>query len=126
MWLEIADHDVDATPLELVRLGQHLVRLADAGRVAEKDLQMAPGPRRLVHCGNTRTSIPSASRIKRSSGVPPRRERQFRRRLWPTKICVMFCSRAYSRIVAIGSLPVRVSTCAPWARASMTFRSSAI
>ena len=51
---------------------QHLVGLADAGGVAEKDLQ--PSARGVQssrrQCGKTRTSMPSASRISRSSRLP--------------------------------------------------------
>src|SRR5262249_4042557 len=100
--LEVADDDVDALPLQLARLGEHLVGLADAGGVAEEDLEAAARARRVGHCGKTRTSIPSALPIRRSSGVPPSRLRQLRRRLWPTKICVTPWSRAYARIVATG------------------------
>ena len=87
--LKIADDDIDATAPELVGFRQHLVGLADACGVAEKHPQPAASsgvagpraPRSLSHWGNTRTSMPSASRISRSSGVPPRRPRQVRRRL---------------------------------------------
>ena len=61
--------------------------LADAGGVAEKDLQAAAAGRRGIRhgqCGNTRTSRPSASSIRRSSRLPVSADRQVRRRLWPT------------------------------------------
>ncbi len=40
--LEVADDDVDAFELKFLRLGQHLVGLADAGGVAEENLEFAP------------------------------------------------------------------------------------
>src|SRR5262249_44152082 len=124
--LEIRDHDVDAALLQLVRLRQHLVRLADAGGVAEKDLQAAArGSIRHVRWGKTRTSMPSAPSINRSSGLPRSQARQSRRRLCPTKSWVMPCSRAYSRIVATGSFPSRTSTWARSACATLMFRSLA-
>ena len=42
--LEVADHDVDAAPLQLVGFGQHLVGLADASGVAQEHLEPAPFP----------------------------------------------------------------------------------
>ena len=38
MRLEVADDYVDALHLELLRLGQHLIGLADPGRIAQKYL----------------------------------------------------------------------------------------
>ena len=115
MRLEIADDDVDALTLQLVRFGQHLVGLADAGGIAEEHLETTPARCGIGHgqCGKTRTSMPSASRIRRSSGVPSRRVRQVRRRLWPTKICVMPCTprvveNRVDRILALEDVDVRV------------------
>src|SRR5262245_26747207 len=85
--LEIGDDDVEALLAERPGLGQHLVGLANAGGIAEKDLQ-ATAPCGIAgheRCGKTRTSIPSAPSIKRSSGLPRQRASQSRRRLWPTK-----------------------------------------
>jgi hypothetical protein len=67
------------------------VAVEGSGSSSQEHLEAAaPGCfSRHGQCGNTRTSMPSASRTSRSSGVPPRRARQPRRRLWPTKICVM-------------------------------------
>src|SRR5262245_55407595 len=57
--LEVADDDVHAALLHLTRFAQHLIGLADTRGVPEKDLQ--PAAASVVgHCGNTRTSIPSA------------------------------------------------------------------
>ena len=36
--LEIADHDVDAGAVQIMRLAQHLVGLSYSGGVAQKDL----------------------------------------------------------------------------------------
>ena len=74
--LEVADHDVDALRPQLLRLGQHLVSLADAGRVAQKYFEFAARAHQSHYqaawrrgCGNIRTSIPSASLISRSTGL---------------------------------------------------------
>src|SRR5262249_15833249 len=82
--LEVADADVQSGLVHLTGLAQHLIGLADTRGVPEKDLE--PAAASVGHCGNTRTSIPSASRMSRSSGVPPRRSRQPGRMWWPTKI----------------------------------------
>src|SRR5690348_4809755 len=68
--LEVTDDDIDPAALELLRFDEHLIGLAHARGIAQKHLQASTrGPRRgYVHCGNTRTSIPSASRISWSSG----------------------------------------------------------
>ena len=79
--LEVADDDVNAALFELVGFRQHLVGLADTRRIAQKDFEPTARRRWVRHCGKTRTSMPSASRIRRSSGVPPSRFRQPRRRL---------------------------------------------
>jgi hypothetical protein len=41
MGLDHADDDIDAVQLALARLREHLVGLADAGRGAEEDLELA-------------------------------------------------------------------------------------
>src|SRR5262249_4530231 len=80
--LEVADDDIDAAALELARLHEHLIGLADARRVAEEHLEVtAAAGTRLRNCGKPRTPMPSAPPISRSSGVPPSRFRQLRRRL---------------------------------------------
>src|SRR5262249_52300642 len=92
--LEVTDDDVNAETFQIVRLAQHLIGLSHPGGVPQEDFEPAARGLPVRHCGKTRTSIPSASRMRRSSGVPPRRFRQPRRRLWPTKIWVMPWLRA--------------------------------
>src|SRR5262249_9642745 len=99
MRLEISNDDVDSFRLELLRFFEHPIGFARPGGITEVDLQSAARGRwRLAHgrglCGNTRTSIPSASSIRRSTGLPRRRFHQPLRRLWPMKICVIPFSRA--------------------------------
>ena len=42
MGLHVPDPDVDTLPLPEVRRLEHLVGFADAGNIAEKDLEFAP------------------------------------------------------------------------------------
>lgn len=75
MRLKITDYDVAALPLEFLGLAQHLVGLADARGIAQEDFEFSalPGTHRVTSselaCGNIRTSIPSASLTKRSTGL---------------------------------------------------------
>src|SRR5262249_1264182 len=123
MRLEIADHHVEALLLQVLRFFERLVRLADAGRVPHEDLQLAA----LVfgHCGKIRTSMPRDLCTSFSTGLPSRRGPRPERWLWPMKSCVMPREWAKSRIAVTGSMPSRISICAPAARAVSRRSSSA-
>ena len=60
---EITDHDVYAVGLELLSFLQHAVGLAGAGRVSKKDFEFATHR----YWGKTRTSMPAANSISRST-----------------------------------------------------------
>jgi len=76
--LKIADDDVASVTLDLLGFAQHLIRLADASRVAEENFE----PARLLNgthqagapvldpaeFGKMRTSIPSDALMRRSTG----------------------------------------------------------
>ena len=71
--LEVSDRHIVPVALQLLRLFEHLVGLADAGRVSRAECAACPvaGAGSLISgplFGNTRTSMPSASRISRSTG----------------------------------------------------------
>ena len=78
--LEVADDDVVTRPLELLRLVEHPEGLARRPRRSpgRPSGGLAAGPPGgVAHCrGNTRTSMPSASRISRSTRLVRRRDVQ--------------------------------------------------
>src|SRR5580704_14055710 len=80
--LEVADYYVHAALFELLAFLQHLVRLADARRVAHEDFELAAGH----HCGKTRMSMPRERRINTSTGLPNSLDATPDRWLWPIKI----------------------------------------
>src|SRR5262249_15154542 len=67
MFLEIADHDVDALLLEFLAFLQHPVGFACAGRVSQKNFEFAAHID--DYCGKILTSILSASSINLSTFV---------------------------------------------------------
>ena len=102
--LEVAHDDVASLRPELLRLLEHPEGLPDTRGVPQEHLEPA-APRMSCRApevphsrGNTRTSMPSASRIRRSTRFALRRASQPLSWLWPTKIWVMPCRAANSRI----------------------------
>ena len=76
--LEVADDDIGTLLLQLLRLLEHPIGLSGSSSITEEYLQTAAAcGLKLLHavvlCGNTRTSIPSASWIRRSTGFPRNR-----------------------------------------------------
>ena len=91
MRLEIPNDDIGPLLFQFLRFLEHSVRFAGSSRVTEKYLQTAaPRGIRLRHavvlCGKTRTSIPSARSIRRSTGFPRNRCQKPFLMLCPMKI----------------------------------------
>ena len=117
--LEVADDDVDALPLQFLRLVQHAVGLADAGGVAQVDLEFAARAA-LIGASGAETGARRNLRRRRSAGRSGCATSQQRRSwpVWPRKSCVTRCSRAKSRmaldeIVAVAGSAPRRPTRAP-------------
>src|SRR2546426_1880941 len=106
--LEVADDDIGSLLLKLLRLLEHSIGLSGSSGITKEYLQTAAARRlRLLHAvvlwGKTRTSIPSAKSMRRSTGFPCNRCQKPFLMLCPMKICVMPASRANAMRAFAGS-----------------------
>ena len=85
--LEIPDRHIHTLRFQLLRFLQHLVRLADARRVPQKNLQLALI--REVNAEIPGRRCPAAFSSSRSTGLLRNRPIPLCRMLCPTKICVI-------------------------------------
>src|SRR5439155_8257829 len=130
MRLEIPNDDIGPLLFQFLRFLEHPVRFAGSSRVTEKYLQTAAPrgirpPHAVVLCGKTRTSIPSARSMRRSTGFPRNRCQKPVLELCPIKICVMPISRAsVTRALAGSRRPSKTLMLALTSRAIARFSSS--